>query len=66
MPKTKNALKILETVTGNSEGVRARIAEAKVKLEVAQMIHDARTNAGLSQSELAALDRLHTAGDCPP
>jgi ribosome-binding protein aMBF1 (putative translation factor) len=55
MPKTKDALRILEQVTGNSEPIKAGIAKAKVNLEVAQMIHDARTKAGLSQSELAAL-----------
>ena len=55
MAKTRNALKILERVTGNSATMKAGIAQAKVNLEVAQMIYDARTTAGLSQSELAAL-----------
>ena len=55
MAKTKDALKILDRVTGNSESVKTGIAEARVNLEVAQMIYDARTKAGLSQSELAAL-----------
>ncbi len=55
MAKTKDALKILERVTGSSEAVKAGIAQAKINFEVAQMIYDARTKAGLSQSELAAL-----------
>ena len=55
MAKTNDALKILDRVTGNSEPIKAGIAEARVNLEVAQMIYDARTKAGLSQSELATL-----------
>ena len=55
MAQTKDALKILETVTGNHEAVKTGIAQARINFEVAQMIYDARTKAGLSQSELAAL-----------
>jgi ribosome-binding protein aMBF1 (putative translation factor) len=55
MARTKDALKILEKVTGDNEAVKAGIAQAKINFEVAQMIYDARTKAGLSQSELAAL-----------
>jgi ribosome-binding protein aMBF1 (putative translation factor) len=55
MARTKDALKILEKVTGNNEAVKTGIAQAKINFEVAQMIYDARTKAGLSQSELAAL-----------
>ena len=55
MAKTKDALKILARVTGNRESAKAGIAAARINLEVAQMIYDARTKAGLSQSELAAL-----------
>jgi hypothetical protein len=55
MPKTKDALKILERVTGNDEAIKAGIATARTNLEVAQMIYDARTKAGISQRELAAL-----------
>ena len=55
MAKTTNALKILERVTGRNETIRTGIAEARVNLDVAQMVYDARTKAGLSQSELAAL-----------
>jgi ribosome-binding protein aMBF1 (putative translation factor) len=55
MSKTKDALKILERVTGNREGIKAGIAEARINFEVAQMIYDARTKAGLPQSQLAVL-----------
>jgi len=55
MARTKNALKILEKVTGKSPAVRADIAGARINFEVAQMIYDARTKAGLSQRQLADL-----------
>ena len=55
MAKTKDALKILERITGADENIKAGVAHAKINFEVAQMIYDARTKAGLSQSELAAL-----------
>lgn len=55
MARTKNALKVLEKVTGNSASVKAGIAEARINLQVAQMIYDARTKAGLSQRQLADL-----------
>ena len=55
MAQTKDALRILAKVTGEGESIRSGIALAKINFEVAQMIYDARTKAGLSQSELAAL-----------
>ena len=55
MAKTKDALKILEKVNSHNAAIRTGIAQAKGNLEVAQMIYDARTRAGLSQTELAAL-----------
>ena len=55
MPKTKDALKILERVTGNNPAIKTGIAAARTNLEVAQTIYDARTKASLSHSELAAL-----------
>ena len=55
MARTKDALKILKGVTGDSESVKAGIEQARINFEVAQMIYDARTKAGLTQSELAAL-----------
>lgn len=53
MAKTKDALKLLKGVTGNAEIVNAGISQARINFEVAQMIYDARTKAGLSQSQLA-------------
>ena len=55
MAKTRDALEILERITGRSATVRRGIANARINLEVAQMIYDARTKAGLSQSQLAEL-----------
>jgi transcriptional regulator with XRE-family HTH domain len=55
MAKTKDALKILERMTGQNSTVRQGIANARVNLEVAQMIYDARTKAGMSQREVAEL-----------
>lgn len=55
MPKTTDAMKILEGITGKSSSVRRGIGKARVNLEIAQMIYDARTKAGLSQRELADL-----------
>ena len=53
MAKTKDALLVLEKLTGKSAGIRRDIANARINLEVAQMIYDARTKAGWSQRELA-------------
>jgi ribosome-binding protein aMBF1 (putative translation factor) len=55
MQQTKGALRILERVIGDDKAVKAGIARATINFEVAQMIYEARTTAGLSQSELAAL-----------
>jgi ribosome-binding protein aMBF1 (putative translation factor) len=55
MTRTKNALKILERVTGKNPAIRAGIVKAKINFEVAQMIYNARTEAGLSQHQLAEL-----------
>jgi ribosome-binding protein aMBF1 (putative translation factor) len=55
MPKTRDALKILDRITGSNESIRRGIARARTSLDVAQMIYDARTKAGLSQSQLATL-----------
>ena len=55
MARTKDAVKIIDRLTGSSSTVRRRIANARTNLEVAQMIYDARTKAGLSQRQLAEL-----------
>jgi len=55
MVKTKDALRILERVTGNDVALRRRIEREILKARVSMLIHDARTNAGLSQARLAKL-----------
>lgn len=55
MTQTKNALKILDRITGKSAPLRREVVNARVNFDVAQMIYDARTKAGLSQRELADL-----------
>ena len=55
MPKASDALKILKDLTGADPEVEREIAGARINFEVAQMIYDARTQAGLSQRQLAEL-----------
>jgi len=55
MARTKDALKILDRLTGADPAVRQGIVTASMGLDVAQMIYDARTKARLSQQQLAAL-----------
>lgn len=55
MPKTKDALKILDQVTGNDPELRAMIEEETLNAKVARLIYDHRTEAGLTQQQLADL-----------
>ena len=55
MAKTRNALKILQKTTGRDPSLRQAIVEARASLEVAEMIYEACTRAGLSQRRLAEL-----------
>jgi ribosome-binding protein aMBF1 (putative translation factor) len=55
MPKTKDALKIIDRMVGRDKELRDLIAEEAVNVRVARMIYDARHNAGLTQSDLAKL-----------
>ncbi|MDA1313222.1 MAG: XRE family transcriptional regulator [Acidobacteria bacterium] len=55
MRKTKDALKILDCLTGEDQGLRQLIEEEAINAEVAQLIYDARTKAGLTQQQLAGL-----------
>lgn len=55
MARTKDAVRIIERLTGDSPTVRRGVARARTSLEVAQMIYDARTQVGLSQRRLAEL-----------
>jgi ribosome-binding protein aMBF1 (putative translation factor) len=53
--KTSNALLILSHLSGKGVSIRQEIAQARINTKVAQLIYDARTNAGLTQKELADL-----------
>lgn len=53
--KTRNATEILERLTGDDPELREMIAEETVNAQVARMIYEARTAAGLTQMQLAAL-----------
>lgn len=55
MPKTKDALKILDRVTGKDPELRRMIEDASVNAYVAQLIYDGRTSAKLTQAQLAKL-----------
>ena len=55
MAKTRNALKILDRITGDDPELQALIEEESLNAQVARMIYDARTQAGLTQQELAHL-----------
>lgn len=55
MPRTKNALRIIEKMVGNDRQLRRMIAEETVNAQVARLIFDARSSAGLTQKELAKL-----------
>ncbi len=55
MPKSKDALKILDALTGNDEELRAMIEAESLNARVAQLIYDARTEANLTQAALARL-----------
>lgn len=57
MPKTKDALKIIDRMVGHDKGLRDLIAEETINVRVARMIYDARNKAGLTQKELAKLVR---------
>ena len=50
-----NAVEIAIKHLGDSPELRARIAEEKLNIRVAQMIYDVRHQAGLTQAQLAKL-----------
>ena len=53
MAKTTDALTILERMIGDDAAMRQMIAEETLKAQVARMIYEARTAAGLTQRALA-------------
>jgi ribosome-binding protein aMBF1 (putative translation factor) len=54
MAKTTDALKIIERTIGDDADMRQMIAEETLKAQIARMIYEARTAAGLTQRALAA------------
>src|SRR3990172_373837 len=53
---TSDALEILDRyVIGDDHALRDEVKQAEFELEVAQLIYDARAEAGLTQAELARL-----------
>ena len=55
MPKTRNAIEVLDHITGDDDELKEMIAEEALHAEVARLIYQARTGANLTQAELAAL-----------
>lgn len=53
--RTKNANEMLDNLTGEDPELRNMIAEEALNVRVARMIFDARTRAGLTQTQLAEL-----------
>jgi len=55
MAKTKDALKILDHITGTDRKLQRLIEEETVNTQVAVLIYQARIKAGLTQQQLANL-----------
>lgn len=55
MAKTNSAAGILNSMIGEDAELRELVREAKTGADIAQMIYDARIEAGLSQAALADL-----------
>ena len=53
--KTTDALKIIGRMIGDDPELRAMIDEERAGAEIAQLIHDVRRRAGLTQKQLAKL-----------
>ncbi|MEB3294604.1 MAG: helix-turn-helix transcriptional regulator [Synechococcales bacterium] len=58
MTKTNDALKILQEMTSEDAEMEEMIKEASLNAELAQLIYQVRTQAGLTQQQLA--DRIGT------
>jgi len=53
--KTDDALRMIDRMIGDDAELRAMIDEERAGAEIAQLIYDARTRAGLTQQQLADL-----------
>ncbi len=51
--KTGDALVILDRLTGDDPKMRAALADQWINGEIAQVVYDARTQAGMTQAQLA-------------
>jgi ribosome-binding protein aMBF1 (putative translation factor) len=56
MAKTNDALKILKQMTADDPELENMVKESSLNAEVAQLIYETRTQAGLTQQQLA--DRI--------
>lgn len=52
---TKDAVKILDHVTGKDADIQRMIADERENLRIARIIYNARTKAGFTQKQLADL-----------
>jgi ribosome-binding protein aMBF1 (putative translation factor) len=55
MTKTKDGMKIIDSIIGNDLELRDMCEQAALNAQVAQLLYEARTSAGLSQTELAKI-----------
>ena len=55
MPKTIDAIKIIHQAIADDPTIQEQIALESLNAEIAQLIYDSRTNAGLTQQQLADL-----------
>lgn len=55
MVKTSDAIKIIDKMTRTDPELQEMVVEASINVEVAQLIYEARTKAGLTQKQLADL-----------
>lgn len=51
--KTRNALELIERDAGKDRSFRRMVEEEKLNAQVARILYEARTQAGLTQAELA-------------
>jgi len=51
--KTRDALQMIDRMVGDDPGLRRLIGEAGINAHIAQLIYDARVEAGLTQAQLA-------------
>ena len=57
MPKTTDAIKIIHQIIADDPTIQEQIALESINAEIAQLIYNSRTKAGLTQQQLA--DIIH-------